>query len=53
MTTKELCDNYLSFLKDKNFRIDIVSNKNIDMILIVKGNSIVCVCVCVIEKYSL
>lgn len=41
MTNKELCDNYLSFLKDKGFRIDIISGNDLDMILIVKGQSIV------------
>lgn len=41
MTNKELCDNYLSFLIDKDFRIDIISNNGYDTILIVKGQSIV------------
>ena len=45
MTNKELCDNYLSFLIDKGFRIDIISGNDqtnlVDMILIVKGQSIV------------
>lgn len=41
MTNNELCDNYLSFLIDKGFRIDIISNNGCDMILIVKGQSII------------
>ncbi len=45
MTNNELCDNYLSFLKDKGFRIDIISANDqtnlVDMILIVKGQSII------------
>ena len=54
MTNKELCDNYLSFLKDKGFRIDIISGQTnlvediisgqtnlVDVVLIVKGQSII------------
>lgn len=43
MTNKELCDNYLSFLIDKGFRIDIISDQTnlVDVILIVKGQSII------------